>query len=344
MKTLNVLYQSSSAYAIPAAVSILSLLENNKSIDVINIYYIDVGLTDEDRDKTREMIESYGRTVTFLNAAETDKMLEDAGMELWSGSYATFYKIFVCSGLDELDRILYIDADTVVQGSLEELCDYDMGGYAAAMVGSGMTGALKSFMKLPDYFNAGLIYYNLAYWREHKVKDAFLKAVKSPMAKKLTIVADETLNNYVMKGRIKKLPLKYNVESSWWLWGWNHKLYPYLGWNDPEDCYYTDEEIKDALDNPVIGHYVDLTTGRPWDKMNDNPRRKEFEKYLEMLHPWKEIDFAMRGIGGNNMLIVGCKWIVKKMMPFSLRSRVGFKQHDKAWKDKIREYIYSSRG
>lgn len=337
MKTLNVLYQSSAAYAIPAAVSICSLLENNKDIDTIKIWFIDVGLTEEDRNKLQELIQKYNRQIEFISSQETDDMLSQAGVKLWSGSYATFYKIFVCSRLRNVDKILYIDADTVVLDSMLELCDYDMDGYACAMAGSGMTGVVKQYLQLQNYFNAGIIYFNLKYWREHNVEQDFIDVINSEECYKYTIIGDETLNNYVMRDRIKKLPLKYNFESTWWLWGWNFKLYKKLGWYSPEDCYYTIAEIQEAKNKPCIGHYVDLTTGRPWDYLNDNPFRKEFEQYSELLKPWKTIDFAMRGIGGKNKLIAWIKLLVKKCMPFSLRSRVGFWQHDRYWTKRISE-------
>lgn len=337
MKELNVLYQSSSAYAIPAAVSVCSLFENNKDIDRIKVWFIDVNLTQEDRRGLTKLAERYCREIVFLSGEKVDQMLSEAGVELWSNSYATFYKIFICQELTELEGILYIDADTLILDSLKELCDYDMEGYACAMAGSGMTGTLKTYLGLREYFNAGVIYFNLAYWRQHNMEQAFLDVIYGGDCEKYTMVGDETLNNYVMNGKIKKLSLRFNYESSWWLWGWNHRLYQKLSWESREACYYAEEEIKEAAKKPCIAHYVDLTTGRPWDYLNDNPFRKEFERYLAILNPWKTIDFKMRGMGGDNKIIAWMKCFIKKIMPFSLRSKIGFYQHDKYWSSKIRE-------
>lgn len=49
MKTLDILYQSSSAYTPISAVSILSLLENNRDIDVLKLWFIDDNLNDSDK-------------------------------------------------------------------------------------------------------------------------------------------------------------------------------------------------------------------------------------------------------------------------------------------------------
>lgn len=337
MPSINILYQSSDTYVIPAAVSICSLLENNKMLDEIHLYFIEVGLTDEDKKGLTELVKRYHRTLTFISGEEADRLLAEKGIEKWSGSYATFYKLFTCCNFTDIDRILYIDADTVVQGSLEELCDYDMGNYPCAMAGSGMTAAVKNYLGIQDYFNAGVIYFNLDYWRKNGVQEKILKMVNAPDNKKSTMIGDETFINLVFHGQIKKLPLKYNFESSWWLWGWNKKMYQGAVWNSPDECYYNPEEIRRAKENPCILHYVDLTTGRPWDALNDNPAKESFAKYYKILNPWKAIDIPMHGIGGSSRIINIMKLIAKKLMPFSIRSKIGFSQHDNYWKNKIQE-------
>lgn len=332
---LNVLYQSSALYAIPAAVSICSLLENNQDIEDICIWFVDVGLEQQDREGLTELANRYHRTITFMTSEETDRLLESNGVKKWSGSYATFYKIFNCSRLKNEDSVLYIDSDTVVLGSLKELCDYDFEEHACAMVGSGMTGAVKNFLELQNYYNAGLIFFNLKYWREHNIEQEFIDVICGELSASYTLIGDETLINKVLNGRIKKMPLKYNFESSWWLWGWNPKLYKELGFD--KTAYYSVDEIREAKEHPVIGHYVDLTTGRPWDQGNDNPFRKAFAVYYEMLKPWKVIDMPARGIGANNKIVYTLKNVVKRMLPFSVRSKIGFKQHDDFWKNQISE-------
>ena len=333
MKILNVLYQSSSAYAIPAAVSICSLCENNVNLDEIHIWMIDGGLTKQDREHLRKLASRYKRSITFLSGKATDDMLKQAGVKLWNESYSTFYKIFSFREMTQIDKILYIDADTLILGSLEKLCDFSMNDYACAMVLSAMTKEVKNFIGVEYYYNAGIVYFNLDYWRKHHLESKFLDVIHSEQCSKYTFIGDETLINYVLKGKIKKMPLQYNLESSWGLWGWNHSLYDKLGWESK--VYYSDKEIAYARRKPVIAHYVDLTTGRPWDYLNDNPFREEFAQYLKLTKPWKKIDFAMRGIGGNNKAIARLKWAVKKVMPTSVRSKIGFFQHQQYWVKRI---------
>ena len=58
---------------------------------------------------------------------------------------------------------------------------------------------------------------------------------------------------------------------------------------------------------------------------------------MTVLKPWKTIDFAMRGIGGDSKLIAWIKFFIKKLLPRKVRSNLAFSQHDSAWKNTIEE-------
>ena len=327
MDKLNVLYQSSSAYAIPAAVSICSLFENNKDIESIKIWYIDDGLSDIDKEKISELANRYKRELEFLSPKAIEKFLSDSGVEKWKGSYATFYKLFICNEINGIDRLLYIDSDTVVSGSLKELINYDLDGYACGMVASAMSKEYRDYMGVDPYFNGGFELYNLDYWKKNNISDKLVDNIKDEKKRaKYTIIADESLINVSLPGEIKKLPLKYDCEATWWLWGRDRGIRKKMGWSD-NDGYYTIEEVEKAYKAPVIKHYMDLTTGRPWDYLNDHPFKDDYYRYLEILKPWKELELQNRGLGGNSKFLLRCKWIIKKIMPWQIRRRLGYKQH-----------------
>lgn len=331
MSTLNILYQSSSAYAIPAAVSICSLYENNKDIEDLRVFYIDDGLTEEDRKQLDLLAERYGRKITFINPEKTKQFLAEKNIEMWSGSYATYYKLFICNELMDIDRIAYIDSDTVVAGSLKGLISLDLEGYACGMVASAMCPEIKRFLHVKNYYNAGFELYNLDYWRKNNVGDHIIDCVLNEKTRyKYTIVADESLINASINKKIKKVPLKYDCEATWWLWGSNKSVRKKLGWGD-NDGDYSLAEIKKTYKHPTIIHFMDLTTGRPWDYLNDHPFRSEYYKYLEILKPWKEVSFNNRGLGGKSKFLLRMKWLVKKIMPFKLRGILGYNQHRNAW-------------
>ena len=68
--SLNVLYFSSDLFVDVAATSIVSLLENNKSFEVIKVYIIDDGISNEKCKLLRKMVEDYGRELVLLPAPD----------------------------------------------------------------------------------------------------------------------------------------------------------------------------------------------------------------------------------------------------------------------------------
>ena len=126
-KHIHVLYLSDANYAAFAGVSVVSLFENNKSFDEIDVWLIDDDLGDENRKKFKEAADAYGRRVHFLDMSEGIRKLEAIGAPKYRNSYTTYLKLFAFGLLPpEVDRIFFIDSDSVVTGDLSALPDFDM--------------------------------------------------------------------------------------------------------------------------------------------------------------------------------------------------------------------------
>ncbi len=328
MEKINVLYQSSSLYVIPAAISICSLFENNKELDYIKVWFIDDGLSDNDKKNLNDLIERYNRCIEYINPKPIEKLLEQNNIEKWNGAYATFYKLFVQNEVKDVDRLIYIDSDTIVNGSLVELNNIDLDGFACGMVASPISKTIRDYLSVDPYYNGGFEVYNMQYWKENNISGEILNVIKDKDIRyKYTVIADETLINKTLSDRIKKLPLKYDCEITWWLWGTDKGMRRKLGWGNNEG-FYSIKDVKEAYSSPAIMHYTNLTTGRPWDYLNDHPFKKEFLKYKELLKPWKTLEIHNKGFGGDNKLLLSVKFVVNKLLPMYIRRRIGYKQHD----------------
>ena len=58
---MNVVYSSSDSYSMVAGISMYSLLENNRSVDELNIFLIENGMTQENKDKFSTMCKKFDR-------------------------------------------------------------------------------------------------------------------------------------------------------------------------------------------------------------------------------------------------------------------------------------------
>ena len=85
---------------------------------------------------------------------------------------------------DDIDRILYLDGDTLVLGSLESLWKLDMGNRSIGMgPESTVDAARRGFLGLDKqmYCNAGVLLIDLQRWRERKLGEKVLEYYKNMM-------------------------------------------------------------------------------------------------------------------------------------------------------------------
>lgn len=65
MKTLNILYQSNDYYAPITGVSMTSLMENNKDIDELNFYILDDKISDNNKNKMKQICQNTPTSLTY---------------------------------------------------------------------------------------------------------------------------------------------------------------------------------------------------------------------------------------------------------------------------------------
>lgn len=106
--------------------------------------------------------------------------------------------------LPEEDKILYLDADTIICDSLEPIWETDMNGRWLAMVNE-VNGGYKPFGD--KYFNCGVMLMNLEQIRRDGIDD---KWIRSFNRRKIWLGEQDILNKYNRFGRIAELPSRYN--------------------------------------------------------------------------------------------------------------------------------------
>ena len=168
---VNILYQSSDAYAPVMGVSLTSLFENNKNIDVIRVYIVDGGISDENKQKILKLSSFYGREISFLSSKIIDDLLEKKGVKKWRGSYAVFYKVYALNQISiPIERLLAIDADTIINKDISPLYFSDLEGYTLGMVQDFMPYSYMKKIGMSNkdtYYNSGMVLYDVKKWVEN---------------------------------------------------------------------------------------------------------------------------------------------------------------------------------
>ncbi len=218
-------------------------------------------------------------------------------------SVATYARLFIPRLFAAFPRVIFIDADTVVESDLAELMSVPLGDNLVAAVkdivmeGFVKFGAIahsddgvmkageylktKLAMASPDnYFQAGLIVFNVARMAEENTFDALMAAMKGQVYWFL----DQDIMNKVFYGRVHFLPQHWNVLHGN---GNTDDFFPNL-------TFATYMGFLEARKHPRMIHYAG--DQKPWNNPNvdffDN-----FERYTYNT-PWQR-DFAARLQGVN---------------------------------------------
>ncbi len=278
---LDILYVFDDNYAPYAGISITSLLENNKR-NSIRIFCVGTEVSSENRKKIDSTVQKSGQLIEWIDPAESIRHIESHNTGSWHGSKATWMKVFCLWELPkEIDRILYIDSDTIVTGDLQEIAKIDIEGAPVAMVLDSSAILSKRDLGLEKYYNAGVILFNLDFWRDEGFKERFFSHLKN--RPKRYRDNEQGLINDFFRDRIVKLPLKYNVQGFLIQFKAKNYLKAYNA------SYYDELEIETAKKKPAICHFFRAFGSYPWEKGNIHPYKKLYREWKDK-SSWKDKD------------------------------------------------------
>ena len=166
---MNILLAFNSNYYMPALVLLKSLLVNNQWCREIRIYVLYSDLKPGEIRRFSQVAEESGIAKAIFLPVETDTF-QDAPLHLKWISRETYYRLLAQEMLPEsVERVLYLDVDMVVMGSLEEFYHQDFEGKLLVACNrhgpGGVSPKRLEQLTLPKdtiYFNAGTLLYDLA--------------------------------------------------------------------------------------------------------------------------------------------------------------------------------------
>lgn len=311
---MNIIYSSSDSYSPIAGVSIISLLDNNKDADEINIYLIDNNISDKNKNRLKTMVADYGRNIVFIPQPDLNK---HAGVEIEVGRWniSTFFRLFLCTILpNNIDRCIYLDCDTIIRHSLKALWELDLGDNVVAAVDDCRSDRYKTELGLSSestYTNNGVLLVDLKKWREEDYEKDFLEFIIAHNGN-ITYVDQGVLNGVLAKkGLVKVLHTKYDAMTVFF--DFNYK--DLLKVRKPEH-HLSEQEYIEAVTDPYIIHFTScfMSGNRPWNENNNHPFAKEYLKYKSM-SPWKDLpQFADTRKKSKKLMTKVCNTLPKPVM------------------------------
>ena len=271
---ISVAYACNEKYMIQTEISIISLFENNMEIDEIIIYFIDMGITELSRRNLKELIDIYHGRLNIIPFSrwESDLPVGNTGRHIKS----VYAKLFF-GRINDLERILYIDSDTVIVDSIRVLWEMDMQKCVIAGVQTVSTLKTKEKIGLSKndlVINDGVVLIDLNKWRKYNFEEKCIEFIKRWKGNP-PILSEGTIN-FVCRGYLRRLSLRFNTTSACKDYTSN-EIVLMTGMD-----YYSQKEMDEAAKNPCIIHYASGFHKRPWIFGSTHPYREEYLKYRKL--------------------------------------------------------------
>lgn len=308
-KILNCAYSFDDNYAQHGGLSMLSLFENNKEADEINVYILDNHIGKTNCNKIEQIANQYGRKVIFV---DLDKLTEKMNV-VTNFNRSSYGRLFLTQ-FKEVDLMLYIDSDTIVTGSLLELLDVDMTNMQIAGVQDTLNPYFirKTGLKNEDrYINGGgVILLNLKEWRKSDLEEKCLDYVFSFEGN--PPFDDQGTLNHVCKDHVRILPPEYNLMPP--MYQFSVKKIKRLF---QMKTYYSQEEVDFAIQHPKVIHFTAEFYNRPWFKNCTHPMKRVYVDYLTK-SPWSDSELTEKEMSKNcriqNWIYTHCPFFVYLLM------------------------------
>ena len=277
--SINVICATDNDFAPYCGVMLTSLFENNRKSKLSVFVLVDESFSSRNQQKYKQLGTKYGQALHIVKVDSKQTADFPVNQSFYHISQPTYYRILATQLLPrEVSKVLYLDCDIIVAGSLEPMWATDLEGKAIAGVKDGwMTFENNSYDHLHydrkyGYFNAGVVMLNLDYWRQHDIETRLLNYIRENHDN-LPYMDQDVLNGTLHEST-EWLPERYNLQTK--------NLYKAYWTDFPEHYQNT---LMQELSQAVIIHYCGRH--KPWNyRYSGGPYHSLWEHYRR-LSPYK---------------------------------------------------------
>ncbi len=266
MRDNHIVYATDHNFVFICAVSVASLVKQKKDNDRVIVHILtDDTLIEEDIGLFKKLENEYKNTDIIIHNI-VDDIIESVDMSNAYLNKMTFYRLLIPTVLHDVDKCVYLDADTLVFDNLISLMKYDIDNqYLAVVKDEGIKRVpynnIGNF-DLDNYFNAGVMLMNLERIRKYNLKELFFSLIDIEWP-----FRDQDILNKTCAGEVLFLDKKFNQFSY---------------------------SIKPE-DKPVVAHFLGDAGMRPWQYLTAN-KGKEWWQMAEIFfefdvykNTWKDV-------------------------------------------------------
>lgn len=281
---VDILYTVNSQYKEIMLTSCVSLILNNMDKDIyFHIVTSDFSCLDYEYCKS---VLSKFPSVTCEFYPLDKKYIEKFNIPNWRGSQIANARIFFQDliNLTDVEKLLYLDADTIVVSDIKDAFNYS--NPINAVLDSCLQKRVDK-MNLTNYFNSGVLLFNVKEWMSEKCQDKVIDFREKNPYTELEF-PDQDLLNFALSSYIGKMNSKYNIS-------------PVILMQEINQLYYKNnirqlnqEDVNECINNGVIYHAYGLGRVKPWTNNKINPLTTEFDEYIKYV----DENFKKEELGG----------------------------------------------
>jgi lipopolysaccharide biosynthesis glycosyltransferase len=267
LPVIEVCFTINDQYVKHVVTTIYSILHSNQK-NIFRFYIICDNLSEDSRSSFSRLSFRFKGRCSFEYCSVDTSLFSDIKLSIDYISIHTYYRFMLADLLSKSDKILYLDADILVQGDLLELWETNLEDYYAAGVADLYIDKIDykkeiGFSKNDFYINAGVILFNLDAIRWDNISKKLLSVAKE-LSEKVRF-QDQDILNIVFRDKIKVIPDKFNFTMD------NMQKYP------------------NQISSAVILHYNG--GGKPWHGKRNRPGFKQYYEMETLAH--KKIRVAL---------------------------------------------------
>lgn len=274
--SIHILCSADDKYAPWCGIMLTSLFESNPGEKFV-VFLLTAGFNKKNETEIQRLAQRYQADIRFVSI----NMELLGGLSIREGdtvSLATYFRLLAPRFLpQDVDKVIYLDCDIIIDGSIRPLWESDIEGYALGAVidESFYKDELYERLDYPKqyfYVNAGVELFNLKYWRENRCVERCLDCVFTHQ--EILTLYDQDAINKVLHREIKHIHPTWNFQHGFLL-SWQYG-------------YYTGElkqQIDNCTHNPVIIHFDGRS--KPWHKDSQHPYTSYF-LYFKDRSLWKD--------------------------------------------------------
>jgi lipopolysaccharide biosynthesis glycosyltransferase len=266
---VNIVCTIDDAYAQHCGAMLCSLFTNNPGLR-LRTFLITNGVSQDARAGLDRVATASGRRIEWQQL--DDRVFRRARISDHV-SIATYFRVLIPDILpDDVDKVLFLDSDIIVRGSIRELYDQSVDAYTHAAVENPLATEQAERLGIAgrSYFNAGVLLLNLRRWRAERISEQVLDYINANGERLMWW--DQDALNATLHGRWRACRPIWNAQEAFYK--------PHSA----ADLGVTTADLAEVRSNPRIVHFTG--SRKPWSYYDRHPFKADYYAYLART-PWR---------------------------------------------------------